>query len=272
MDNFSIEKLNKSQIILLTLLTSFVTSIATGIVTVSLMDQAPPAITQTVNRVVERTVEKVMPAVQTAAAGITKTIVIKESDLIASAIEHVRPSVVRLYSTDAENSFFMGFGLVLTKSGMIVADTRALGETSDALIEQSNGQHVRAFVTRRDSDNGFAYLTAATTTSEGKSAVWTPSVFSSDTISLGQTVFTIAGRSTTRVADGIITAIDTTDGHMSPVDTNIPSDAILPGSPLVDTNGTVVGISTGMGRDTSSSAFIPSSAISPEPKSPEPAP
>src|SRR5882757_4343456 len=121
-----IENLNKSQIILLTLLVSFVTSIATGIVTVSLMDQAPPAIAQTVNRVVERTVEKVMPAVQTAAIGQTKTVVIKESDLIAQSIVQVRPSVVSIYSSDATGTrVFLGLGLVLTKSGNIVADTKS---------------------------------------------------------------------------------------------------------------------------------------------------
>ncbi len=55
----AVEDLNKNQIILLTLLVSFVTSIATGIVTVTLIDQAPAPVAQTINQIVERTIERV---------------------------------------------------------------------------------------------------------------------------------------------------------------------------------------------------------------------
>ena len=62
----NIEELNKTQIILLTLLISFITSIATGIVTVSLMNQAPKVVTDTVHKVIEKTVERVVPGEQKA--------------------------------------------------------------------------------------------------------------------------------------------------------------------------------------------------------------
>lgn len=260
-----IEKLNKSQIILLTLLVSFVTSIATGIITVSLMDQAPPAIAQTVNRVVERTVEKVMPAAQTAAVGETKTIVIKESDLIAQAIDQMRPSIVSLYSSDAADTrVFLGLGLVLTKSGNIVIDSKMLGDATDAEVVQSGGQHIKVSVTRIDADNGFTYLLAATSTADGKPSLWTPASLSSGKLSLGQTVFTVSGKTGSHVADGILSSLDTL------VDTSISADSITPGSPLIDTDGNVVGMSTGVARDASATGFMTAAVISINaPKAPE---
>ncbi len=54
------KELNKSQLILLALLLSFVTSIATGITTVTLMQQAPEAVTVPINRIVKQTVEKIV--------------------------------------------------------------------------------------------------------------------------------------------------------------------------------------------------------------------
>ena len=93
-----IEHLTKMQIVLLTLLVSFVTSIATGIITVTLMNQVPPAVTQTLNRVVERTVERVVPDKSQGAGVITKevTIVVKEDDLITDSIGKNLKSIINL--------------------------------------------------------------------------------------------------------------------------------------------------------------------------------
>lgn len=256
-----IERLTKSQIVLLTLLVSFVTSIATGIVTVSLMDQAPPAIAQTVNRVIERTIEKVATSTvgtsrgQTAATVITqeKTIVVKEADLITEALTRVNPSIVRLYGAAGENATFLGFGVVLDASGNILTDSSALGDRSGAFAVLSDGTEARAFVVRRDEDNGFAYLAAATTTQSGAKIAWNAATLSATHPVLGTTVVMISGKNIPRIADGIVTALIPN----SPViDTNMNGDWIYPGTPLIDTNGALVGVSTGVARASSLSGFI----------------
>ncbi len=78
-----IKDLNKSQLILLAVLLSFITSIATGITTVTLMQQAPKSITVPVNRVVQQTVDKIE---QVEGKTVTQTVVIKEEDLVVDAI------------------------------------------------------------------------------------------------------------------------------------------------------------------------------------------
>lgn len=80
-----IRDLNNYQLVLLTLLISFVTSIATGIITVSLLNQAPTVVTGAINNVVERTIEKIVPATDSNSK--VKTIIIKEDDLIAEALD-----------------------------------------------------------------------------------------------------------------------------------------------------------------------------------------
>ena len=116
------DHLNKQQLVLLALLLSFVTSIATGIVTVSLVNQAPPAVTQTINRVVERTIEKVVPA-QGAAVITRETVVVKSDDAAINSIEKNSASIVRIKTKIDPNTagnpsaepleVFVGLGLVV---------------------------------------------------------------------------------------------------------------------------------------------------------------
>ncbi|MCR4325830.1 MAG: serine protease [Patescibacteria group bacterium] len=259
-----IEQLSKSQIVLLTLLISFVTSIATGIVTVSLMDQAPPTVAQTVNRVIERTVQQVAPSGQPAAAVITqeKTVIVKESELISQAVGRAAPSLVRIYSTDAETPSFLGLGIVMDASGTIVTDGKILTDSEDVVAHLSNSSRVRASVTSRDSESGVAYLTSATTTQDGKSPAWTPASLSTTRPVLGQTVVSLAGKSATRIGDGIITAV-TPSATSTPgvIETSISGDAIMPGSPIITTEGGLVGLSTSVSRESSASGFVDASAL-----------
>lgn len=96
-----IKDLNKTQLILLAILLSFVVSIATGIVTVTLMQQASPAVNQTINRVVQHTIEKVVPDYSSSKV---QTVVVKEDDLIVDAVEKVRSAISKVYFDQSATS------------------------------------------------------------------------------------------------------------------------------------------------------------------------
>ena len=256
MSLMDIEHLNKSQIVLLTLLTSFVTSIATGIVTVSLMEQAPPVIPQTINRIVERTVERVVPNETQTATVITteKTVVVKESDLISQAVARVRPSIVRVHAEGADASLgeFVARGLVIANGYAI---TSMLGAMEDARYVVPVGDKVViARVIKVDAENNLALLSLTET--EG---VHTPAVvMSTGVMTLGQTVIGLTGTASMKVASGIVTSADeskTESGEViqSSFDTNIGT--LVMGSTIVNTDGGVVGMYAG--DDT----IVPSNAL-----------
>lgn len=268
-----LEKLNKSQIVLLTLLVSFVTSIATGIVTVSLLDQAPPAITQTVNRVVERTIEKVSPTTQAASAAVVaqpETVILRESDLIAGAIQRVSPSVVRLFGPGKDEAgkdirLFVGFGIVTDKSGILIADP---GTPDTGLTGiRADGIEIPLSVISRPQGVNVIRLQAATTTGTGedeKALDWKPLALSMKTAELGKRVVAIAGRTSPRVAEGIITGtseVGEKDSKVTFVETNIAGEAFAAGSPLLDIDGNVIAIATRASRNAASGGFLASSSI-----------
>lgn len=260
-----IEELSKTQIVFLTLFVSFVTSIATGIVTASLMQEAPPAITQTVNRVVERTVEKVVPGQPaTVAAPITKTetVIVKESDTIPQAVAALAPSIVKAYTAGAEPSF-IGLGIVLSSAGTIALDESALGERPEVVIEVGSGVRVRAGVVRRAPEYGIAYASAATSTIDGKPVpAWKPASFATANPVLGATVVALSGKSALRVGQGILTATAALgDTEAQVLETDIASTMLLPGAILMDTDGGVIGFSTGISRTQDPAAFVSGNAL-----------
>ena len=112
------EELTKTQLILLVLLISFVVSIATGITTVTLMEQAPPEFIQPITKIVRETVERVIPG-EVQQITKTNTIVIKEEDLIITAIETNGKSLLRVVNEGE----IIGTGFLVSDDGLFITDS-----------------------------------------------------------------------------------------------------------------------------------------------------
>ncbi|HEV7701919.1 MAG TPA: hypothetical protein VGO63_00520 [Candidatus Paceibacterota bacterium] len=116
-----IKELNKSQLILLAVLLSFVTSIATGITTVSLMQQAPSSVTVPINQIVRETVEKVVPS------AISKTVVSPalsdDQKKLMEELKAIKPLTVSLIvkGETADKDKTLGTGLFLGDNKVVIA-------------------------------------------------------------------------------------------------------------------------------------------------------
>jgi hypothetical protein len=256
-----IEKLTKTQIILLTLLVSFVTSIATGIVTVTLMDQAPPAITQTINRVVERTVERVVPDKTQSASVITQEVVtvVKESDLIADSVEKNAARMVRIIKQgatgDAETGTFIGFGVVVSPEGLIATDRSIVSSDGTYTVVFADGVSYATALLKTDSASSISFLQVKLPEADaGKK--FTPITHADlGKVKIGQTVLSLGGKTHTTVATGIISSLHLEQGtstgattdmarKIATIETDIPDAGVQYGSPLMNIFGEIVGMYT----------------------------
>ncbi len=89
------DNLTKTQFVFLIILVSFVTSLVTGIITVTLVNQAPPLMTQTIHKVIE----KVTPGLVNSKENQMTAVVISEQDSVVKAVEKVSSAVVSVIAT-----------------------------------------------------------------------------------------------------------------------------------------------------------------------------
>jgi len=116
----TIEDLNKTQLILLTLLIAFVTSIATGIITTTLLAEAPVSVTQTINRVVERTIETVVPNAT------AKYVLSADDKKLLEAVNRAISVSVEIREKGAATSTPSILGIIVSEDGLIVASTKGI--------------------------------------------------------------------------------------------------------------------------------------------------
>lgn len=89
------ENLTKTQFVFLVILVSFVTALFTGIVTVTLMNQAPPPVTQIISKVIET----VAPGLANTTGSLPFTAEINQEDLVVKAVQKVSSAVASVIAT-----------------------------------------------------------------------------------------------------------------------------------------------------------------------------
>lgn len=258
-----IEELNKVQVILLVLLVSFVTSIATGIVTVSLLAQAPPAVTQTVNHIIQRTVEAVTPSVGAPQTTVKETtVVVKEDELITNSIGSSFSQVGAIHDGIATSSPVTAMGVLLS-GGFLIANSSSVDDTKHLVSFPATSTIFS--VSLRIPEVGVAVLVPSNTLTGGMR------ISDADGARLGQTVIALPSATGNRVGIGSITARYTlarvgeeSDTSIRAVETNITGRISL-GAPLISSTGDVIGVATSIsqGDGGSASTFVALSDIAP---------
>jgi len=232
-----IEDLNKTQLLLLTLLVNFVTSIATGVLTVSLLDETSPTVTQTVNRIVERTVDTVTEA----PAAIPSIIPPKEipqapaptdEELRTQALAAAGARTVAIYK-NASGKVFVATGTYLSKSKAVVT-VSGTSLPADVAISFPDGSMVEA--SKSKSAGGltiYGFADAAVLPAAPAS-----SLVATKDIHQGQTALGLA--SDRSALTGIVTKVEAAG-----ITTTVVGVPV--GGSVVNLSGSVIGISQGTG-------------------------
>ena|SRR5579859_509595 len=236
-----LEQLTKHQIVLLTLLVSFVTSIATGIVTVSLMSQAPPSVSRTINQIVERTVQTVSapeaatPVVSTVEQ---KTVVVQSDALAQSAIANVQKAIIRIAGKGSDQ--LVARGVIIDAKGTALTDAAAIQNADttsfDAIL--SDGERVPVTIPKiQGTSTPILTIAVAVGTSTG----FAPAPLADPSkLGLGQSVIRIGGVGVDTAGEGIVAALP----QSSTRDIEASVNSSTPGSVLVDLMGEIIALST----------------------------
>jgi hypothetical protein len=265
------EDLNKTQIVLLTILISFVVSIATGIMTTALLNQAPVQLTNTVQQVVEKTIQSVTsPATPSDPTGGTKqveTIVVNEDDSVTSAITKNTPSVVRIHAVSQDGTIdnLYGMGIVVSTDGIIVTDSQLTSPAMNYSALMSDGTKIPlvAMTAPKDAQVGFFKAKPI------PPYTFTPASLATGDLKLGQTIIALGGDTANAVGVGRVVSFNmqnmpvigtsTPIQYIASVTTDVaPADGI-PGAPIISLSGDIVGLS--LTDLPSSKVYLPSALI-----------
>ncbi len=194
------KELNKSQLILLAILLSFVTSIATGITTVTLMQQAPVTFTAPVNRVIQQTVEKIQ---QVEGKTVTQTVVVKEEDLVVDALLKNKSAVftINKKGQNSDPDLALGSGFVINKDGVIVTDANWVLSRDEYFVTNDSGKFKAEFLFT--DKGGFSFLKIGEpVVADTKAAFTAPAFGDLSKLKIGQKIIILGNGISSFIFDG----------------------------------------------------------------------
>ena len=242
-------ELNNHQLILLTLLVSFVTSVATGILTVSFLDQAPLEVTRTINRVVEHTVEKVVPGgIQTVVKEVP--VIVTEEALVVKAINGASGAVVQILDSSNSTPKQIGSGFLVEPKGLILTRADATNPNTNYQVSLETGQVFPVEVIKQDKSDKVVVLKVKADKLDDfikqTEKINSLKISTKDVI-VGQSVIGVgAGAGGNNVVSVSIIA----SFNASSTDALVKTNASTPdnaGGPLLDIHGEVVGMNLSSG-------------------------
>ena len=275
------EDLTKTQIVLLTLLVSFISSIATGIVTVTLMDQAPSDVVKVFSRVIEH---KVDPPVMTEAekksqAAEKETVIVKEEDLITESLAKNSKTLVRLYEVSGDKKSFVGLAVIVHPDGTVVTDSSLIDSATTYKGILFDGSEKLLSIVRYDPKEKTALLQfvrgAEDILAADVGAMTFPAVKFADfsKFKIGQTVLMLSGSVRDEAGTGILssmqfkeqgtpesasTAGSQTKSILSGLGTSIRAD-VETGGPLLNMYGEFMAVAV-IGA-TNNPAYVPANTV-----------
>jgi hypothetical protein len=198
-----LQDLNKSQLILLAVLLSFVTSIATGITTVTLMQQAPASFTVPVNRIIRQTVEKIQ---QVEGKTTVETVIIKEEDLIVDAISKNQSAVFALSKEGFDLSgaiieIPLGRAFAVSEDNIVVADGSLASFKDIYFLKNSSGKFKADFISTDKA--GFAFLKIGFPFDENSKLAYTVPTFGDlGKMKIGQKILVLGSTISSSIFEG----------------------------------------------------------------------
>lgn len=237
-----VKELNKSQLIMLALLLSFVTSIATGITTVTLMQQAPSSVTVPINRIVRQTVEKIVPG---EIKNTVETVVVKEEDLVVDAIAKNQTALFSVSKEIIDDTgktveISEGKGLAINTDGIVVVDASSASDKGIYYVKNNSGKFKADFVSTNKA--GFSFIKIGSSLDEKNKLAFTVPTFGDlGKMKVGQKIIVLGSSISSFIFDG------SKDLKLSGAKSNA-------GAPVLDLDGNVLGIA--LTSDTNSFASM----------------